>query len=69
MHVVWIIILRYFLFLNFELSPLFRHFDNESEWILCYLSAQLLRFYANSFDTLQVSLSWSEDMHVVWIYP
>ena len=25
----------------------------------------LLQFYANSFDTLQVFRSWSEDMHIV----
>ena len=27
----------------------------------------LLQFYADSFETLQMLLSWSEDMHVVWI--
>ena len=33
------------------------------------LCAQLLlQFYANLFQTLQVFLSWSEDMHVVWKY-
>ena len=32
------------------------------------LCAQLLlQFYAESFETLQMFLSWSEDMHVVWI--
>ena len=32
------------------------------------LCAQLLlQFYADSFKTLQMFLSWSEDMHVVWI--
>ena len=32
------------------------------------LCAQLLlQFYADSFETLQMFLSWSEDMHVVWI--
>ena len=32
------------------------------------LCAQLLlQFYANLFETLQVFLSWSEDVHVVWI--
>ena len=32
------------------------------------LCAQLLlQFYANSFETLQMFLSWFEDMHVVWI--
>ena len=32
------------------------------------LCAQLLlQFYADFFETLQMFLSWSEDMHVVWI--
>ena len=32
------------------------------------LCAQLLlQFYADSFETLQMFLSWSEDMHVGWI--
>ena len=32
------------------------------------LCAQLLlQFYADCFETLQMFLSWSEDMHVVWI--
>ena len=32
------------------------------------LCAQLLlQFYADSFETLQMFLSWSEDMHVVRI--
>ena len=36
--------------------------------VLCTLCAQLLlQFYADSFETLQMFLSWSEDMHVVWI--
>ena len=34
--------------------------------ILC--TQLLLQFYVNRFQTLQVFLSWSEDMHVVWIY-
>ena len=34
----------------------------------CTLCAQLLlQLYAASFETLQMFLSWSEDMHVVWI--
>ena len=33
------------------------------------LCAQLLlQFYADSFETSQMFLSWSEDMHVVWRY-
>ena len=28
----------------------------------------LLQFYADSFKTLQVLRSWSEDLHIVWIY-
>ena len=36
--------------------------------ILCTLCAQLLlQFYADSFETLQMFSSRSEDMHVVWI--
>ena len=36
--------------------------------VLCTLCAQLLlQLYADSFETLQMFLSWSEDMHVVWI--
>ena len=35
---------------------------------LCTLCVQLLlQFYADSFETLQLFLSWSEDMHVVLI--
>ena len=30
-------------------------------------SLSQLQFYADSFETLQMFLSWSEDMHVVWI--
>ena len=34
--------------------------------VLCTLCAQLLlQFYADSFETFQMFLSWSEDMHVV----
>ena len=37
----------------------------QSEWIVGTLCAQLiLSFYDDSFGTLQVLLSWSEDMHV-----
>ena len=33
------------------------------------LCAQLfLQFYADSFETSHVFWSWSEDVHVVWIY-
>ena len=28
----------------------------------------LLQFYVNSFETLQVFRSWSEDVHIVWAY-
>ena len=36
--------------------------------VLCTLCAQLLlQFYADLFETLQMFLSWSEDMHVIWI--
>ena len=28
----------------------------------------LLQFYIDSFETSQVFWTWSEDMHVVWIY-
>ena len=44
------------------------HFDNESEWTVGTLCAQLLRqFHSDSFETLQMSLPGFEDMHVVWI--
>ena len=33
--------------------------------VLC--AQLLLQFYADYFETLQMFLSWSEDMHVVWI--
>ena len=26
-----------------------------------------LQFYSDSFETLQASKSWSEDVHIVWI--
>ena len=36
--------------------------------VLCTLCAHLLlQFFADSFETSQMFLSWSEDMHVVWI--
>ena len=28
----------------------------------------LLQFYSDSFETFQVFRSWSEDVHIVWIY-
>ena len=55
-------------FSQFELSHFFEHFDNESEWTVGTLCAQLLRqFHSDSFETLQMSLPGFEDMHVVWI--
>ena len=55
-------------FRNLNLKPFFGHFDNESEWAVGTLCAQLLlQFHANSFKTLHVLWAWSEDMHVVWI--
>ena len=54
-------------FRNLNLA-IFGHFDNESEWAVGTLCAQLLlQFHANSFKTLHVLWAWSEDMHVVWI--
>ena len=47
---------------------IFRRFYYQSEKIVGTLCAQLLlQFYADSFETLQVILTWSEDIHVVWI--
>ena len=45
------------------------HFDSESEWIesVGTLCAQLLQFYSNSFETLQMSSPCFEDVHMVWI--
>ena len=34
---------------------------------VCTLCAQLLQFYSDSFETLQMSSSCFEDVHVVWI--
>ena len=34
----------------------------------CILCMHLrLQFYADSFETLQMFSSWSEDVHIVWI--
>ena len=56
-------------FMQFELSHFFGHFHSESELIVGTLCAQcLLQFYANSFKTLHVLWTWSEDMHVVWTF-
>ena len=46
---------------------IFGHFDNESEWTVGTLCAQLLQFHVNCFKTLYVLWAWSEDMHMVWI--
>ena len=47
---------------------IFRRECYQSVCILDTLCAQLLQqFYANRFEPLQVFLSWSEDVHVVWI--
>ena len=55
-------------FRNLNLAIFFGHFHNESECAVGTLCAQLLlQFHANSFKTLHVLLTWSEDMHVVWI--
>ena len=35
--------------------------------VLCHLCAQLLQFYSDSFETLQMSSLCFEDVHVVWI--
>ena len=44
------------------------HFHIESEGILNTLCAQLpLQFDADTFETLQVLLTWSEVMHIVCI--
>ena len=34
---------------------------------VCTLCAQLLQFHSDSFETLQMSSSCFEDVHVVWI--
>ena len=48
---------------------IFRRFYYQSEKIVGTLCAQLLlQFYIDSFETSQVFCTWSEDMHVVWIY-
>ena len=41
--------------------------DYESVYVVGTLWAQLLlKFWTNPFETLQVFLSWSEDMHVIF---
>ena len=70
MHVVWILSSDYFftLFLQFELKSFFGYFDNESEWTVGTSCAQLLlQFYSDYFETVQMSSSYFEDVHVVWI--
>ena len=48
---------------------IFRRFYYQSERIVGTLCAQLLlQFYIDSFETSQVFCTWSEDMHVLWIY-
>ena len=48
---------------------IFRRFYYQSEKIVGTLCAQLLlQFYIDSFETSQVFCTWSEDMHVIWIY-
>ena len=45
--------------------PFFGHFDNESEWTVGTLCAQLLlQFHANSLKILHILWVWAEDMHV-----
>ena len=56
-----------YIFRNLNLV-VFRTFYNESEWTVGTLCAQLLlQFYSDSFETLHISGSCFEDMHVVWI--
>ena len=52
------------LFSQFELS----HFYGQSEWIQGILCWQLpLQCFADSFETLRMFRSWSEDAHIVWM--
>ena len=45
-------------------------FPSQNEWILGILCTQLLlQFYADSFETLQVFSSWSEDVHIFGYNP
>ena len=47
------------------MHPFFGHFDNESEWTVGTLCAQLLQqFHANSLKNLHILWVWAEDMHV-----
>ena len=49
--------------------PSFRYSSFRPPNVVGTLCAQLfLQFCADSFETLQMFLSWSENMHVVWIY-
>ena len=55
----------FFLILNFVI---FRREYYQKVYILGTLCVQLLQqLHANLFETLQLFLSWSEDVHVVWI--
>ena len=54
------------LFCNLNLV-VFGYFDNESEWTVGTLCAQLLQFHFDSFEILQMSLPYLVSVHVVRI--
>ena len=47
--------------------PSFRPSFRPPKYYVPCVRNSLLQFYADSIQTLQMFLSWSEDMHVVWI--
>ena len=47
--------INFYQFSQFELSHFGGHFDNEREWTVGTLCAQLLQFYSDSSETLQMS--------------
>ena len=55
--------------LCYFIHKLNRHYYIQSEYRVGTLCAQLLlqSFYADSFETLFTLLSWSEDVHVIFI--
>ena len=57
-----IIFCHFFCKLNLAIFPTL---SITNEWTGDTLLAQLLQFYTDSFETLLVFWSWSEDMHVV----
>ena len=66
-HIYLDIILK--LFLSLFSQTQLSHFSSKTEKILSILCMQLLlQFYFDSFETLQVFRSWSEDVHIIRLF-